>query len=216
MLTATAPATRTRRRVPLASGKTFSEGMPAEPVCRITVDQYHDMIRLGILIEGDPIELLEGWLARKMSKNPPHVFTGKLLRKALQKVIPRGWDVHSQDPITLDQSEPEPDLAVVVEKDDEYLKCHPIADDVALVIEIADSSLSRDKGWKKQIYARSGIAQYWVVNLIDSVIEVFSDPNGSTKSPDYRTHEILAGKQKVPVILNGKKVGSILVSDVLP
>lgn len=205
-----------RSRPAVAITQRLPDGMPSEPVCRITVDQYHDMIRLGILVEGDPIELLEGWLVRKMPKNPPHVVSGKLLRRALAKIIPRGWEIQSQDPITLGNSEPEPDLAVVADDEREYLKHHPTAADVALVVEIADSSLARDKGWKKRVYARAGISQYWVVNLVDSIVEVFSDPNGSTKTPDFRSHQVFDAKQKLPVVLNGKKIGTILVSDVLP
>lgn len=216
-MTATAiPSVNVRQRLSVANGRKLPDGMPAEPACRITVDQYHEMIRLGILVEGDPIELLEGWLVRKMPKNPRHVVAGKRLRKALEKVLPRGWDIHSQDPITLGSSEPEPDLAIVVENDTGYLKRHPTAKDAALVVEVADSSLSRDKGWKKRVYAQSAIPQYWVVNLVESAIEVFSDPSGSTKSPDYRMLQVFSDKQRVPVLLNGKKVGSILVSDVLP
>lgn len=209
------PSTRMRRRPTSARRATLPDGIPMEPACRITVDQYHEMIRQGILVEGDPIELLEGWLVRKMPKSPIHVVTGKRLRKALEKILPRGWDIHLQDPITLESSEPEPDLAIVVENDTAYLNHHPTSKDTALVIEVADSSLSRDKSWKKRVYARSAIPQYWVVNLVDSVIEVFSDPGGSARSPDYQTHQVFSEKQRVPVHLSGKRVGSILVSDVL-
>lgn len=216
MSAAAIPSAKTKQRRSDAKVRRLSDGMPVEPACRITVEQYHKMIRLGILVEGDPIELLEGWLVRKIPKNPRHVVAGKRLRKALEKILPRGWDIHSQDPLTLGSSEPEPDLAIVVENDTAYLKQHPTAKDTAVVIEVADSSLARDKGWKKRVYAQVAIPQYWIINLVDAAIEVFSDPSGSTKSPDYRTHQVFSEKQRVPVLLNGKKIGSILVSDVLP
>ena len=87
---------------------------------------------------------------------------------------------------------------------------------IGLVIEVADSSLPRDKGWKKAVYAQAKIACYWIVNLSESSIEVFTDPTGSSKHPDYRGHEVYNMKQRVPVFLNGKKVGSIAVSEILP
>lgn len=210
------PTVKVRQRPPVAKGRKLSDGMPVEPACRITVEQYHEMIRLGILAEGDPIELLEGWLVRKMPKNPPHVVAGKRLRKALAKVIPRGWEILVQDPITLGDSEPEPDAAVVVERAHDYLEHHPEPDDIGLVIEVADSSLPRDKGWKKAVYAHAKIACYWIVNLNESSIEVFTEPNSSSKHPDYRGHQVYNAKQRVPVFLHGKKVGSIAVSEILP
>lgn len=174
------------------------------------------MIRAGILSSDDPIELLEGWLVRKMPKNPPHVIAGKRLRRALAKVIPRGWDIWSQDPVTLSDSEPEPDVAIVAEQDHEYLEHHPEPDDVAVVIEVADTSLPRDKGWKKSVYARARIPCYWIVNLSDASIEVFTKPTGPAKTSDYLEHQVFRSKQRVPVILSGKRVGSISVSEILP
>ena len=174
------------------------------------------MIRAGILTEDDPIELLEGWLVRKMPKNPPHVVAGKRLRKLLAKIIPRGWEIRAQDPVTLADSEPEPDVAIVVDHEHEYLTHHPKPEDVGLVIEVADSSLPRDKGSKKAVYARAKIVCYWIVNLPEATIEVFTDPTVSSKNPSYRGHQVFTAKQRVPVILNGRKVGSVLVSDCLP
>src|SRR6476469_4194244 len=83
--------------------------VPTEPIFRLTVAQYHEMIRRGILAADDPIELLEGWLITKMSKNPPHRIATKKLLRALERLIPSGWYVDSQEPITTIDSEPEPD-----------------------------------------------------------------------------------------------------------
>jgi len=196
--------------------KAWTDGIPVEPVCRITVEQYHEMIQAGILGPDDPIELLEGWLVRKIAKDPPHVTANELLRDELSQMLPRGWSVRMQNPVTLPDSEPEPDLAVVRGTHRDYLGSHPMPDDIALVVEVAESSLQRDKGLKKTIYARAGAEQYWVFNLPDSTIEVFSVPTGSTKHPDYRKHQVFTAKQKVPVVLKGKKVESLLVADVLP
>src|SRR5437660_477834 len=87
--------------------------IPPEPIWRLTVRQYHDMIRLGILTDEHPVELLEGWLVTKMPKNPPHRLTNRRLRDSVERGVPTGWHVNVQEPITLDASEPEPDLSVV-------------------------------------------------------------------------------------------------------
>src|SRR5207244_4247908 len=130
--------------------------------------------------------------------------------------LPAGWSIRSQNPITLRDSEPEPDLAIVRGTWRSYKDKHPEPDNIGMIIEVADSSLPRDTGSKKEIYARSGIDIYWVVNLPDRVIEVFSDPNGSSRRAVYRQHQVFTAKQRVPIVLKGKKVGTLLVSDVLP
>lgn len=174
------------------------------------------MLRAGILTSDDPIELLEGWLARKMSKNPAHVVACELLSAALQVLLAVGWFIKREAPLSLIDSEPEPDLAIVRGRSRDYTEHHPAAKDVGVVIEVADSSRDRDLNLKKRIYARSGVNEYWVVNLPASQIEVFSEPNNSVKTPSYRSHRVYSAKQKLPLMLGGKKVGTILVADVLP
>ena len=191
-------------------------GIPTEPVCRISVEQYHDMIRAGILTSDDPIELLEGWLVRKMAKNPPHVVACELLNAVLQLLLASGWFIKREAPLSLLDSEPEPDLAIVRGRSRDYSERHPTAKDVGVVIEVADSSRDRDLNLKKRIYARSGITEYWVVNLPSEQIEVFSDPTSSAKTPSYRSHRVYTAKQKLTFVLGGKKLGTLLVADVLP
>src|SRR6266852_5662098 len=84
--------------------------IPDVPIYRLTVAQYHAMARAGILDEDAPVELLEGWLVQKMTKHRPHVLATELGRRALERLIPPGWHVAHQDPITAADSEPEPDL----------------------------------------------------------------------------------------------------------
>jgi Uma2 family endonuclease len=87
---------------------------------------------------------------------------------------------------------------------------------VVLVGEVADVSLDRDRGIKKRIYARAGIAVYWIVNLVDSIIEVYTLPSGPTEIPDYGNRQDFGIADAVPVILDGVEVGRIAVKDVLP
>jgi Uma2 family endonuclease len=180
------------------------------------VDEYHEMIRAGILKSGDPVELLEGWLILKMSKNPPHRLATYLARKAIEAAVPSGWYVDSQEPITTADSEPEPDITVVRGDPRQYGDRHPGPQDLALAVEVSDASLPRDSTLKKRIYARAGVPVYWIINLIDRKVEVFTNPTGPADEPDYRDHRGFAPADRVPVVLDGREVGSIVVSELLP
>src|SRR6266545_7649231 len=128
-----------------------SAAVPADVIWRFSVDQYHAIIRAGILTADDPVELLEGWLVTKMPKNPRHSVVTQQTREALVRVLPSGWYVNTQEPITTEDSEPEPDVAVVRGERRQYLDHHPGPQDVPLVIEVADSSLQRDRTLKKRL-----------------------------------------------------------------
>jgi Uma2 family endonuclease len=190
--------------------------MPPEPITRLSVEQYHEMIRAGILDEDEPVELLEGWLVTKMAKKPPHTVATKLAHDALGQCVPAGWHVRAQEPITTDTSEPEPDLSVPRGDVRIYLDRHPGPKDVGLVAEVADSSLDRDRGWKKRIYARARIPVYWIINLIDDKIEVYTDPTGPARKPDYRVHKDYGPSDQVPVVIDGKVIARLKVRDLLP
>lgn len=190
--------------------------IPTEPIGRLSVDHYHAMIQAGILTDDDPIELLEGWLVVKMSKNPPHRVVTRLIRQALERLIAEGWYVDSQEPITTLDSEPEPDVTVVRGDTLDYLDRHPNPEEVALVVEVAEATLKRDRSTKKRIYARAGIEVYWLVNLVNQQIEVYTEPTQSGKQPDYKQHHIYHPGDMLPVILNGGEIGQIAVHELLP
>ena len=185
-------------------------------IWRFSVDQYHAMIQAGILTEDDPVELLEGWLITKMSKNPRHTFATQLTRDTVASLLPLGWYVNVQEPITTGDSEPEPDVVVVRGDRRQYLDRHPGPQDVALVVEVADSSLQRDRSLKKRLYAAAGISGYWIVNLIDRQIEVYTEPSGPTEQPDYRQQQIYGPTDTVPVVVEDHEIGRLSVQDVLP
>jgi Uma2 family endonuclease len=190
--------------------------VPTEPIFRLSVEQYHDMIRAGILTEDDPVELLEGWLVTKMAKNPPHCLATELTREALGRLVPPGWFVNGQNPITTDTSEPEPDVAVVRGDRRQYQDRHPSPQDLALVTEVADTSLQRDRGSKKRIYARAGVPVYWIVNLTENQVEVYTAPSGPAERPDYGQRHNYGPSDEVPVVIDGREVGRIPVHDLLP
>jgi len=190
--------------------------MPPEPVCRLSVSQYHEMIAVGILTHDDTVELLEGWLVPKMVKNPPHSTARHFTTKALEQILPSGWHVRSQEPITLSDSEPEPDVAIVRGDPEQYGRSHPGPRDVALVVEVADASLARDRSIKKQVYARAGIPIYWIVNLQERRIEVYTDPSGPAEVPDYRQHKNHAVGSELSLMIEGREAGRTPVAALLP
>ncbi|MDZ4684774.1 MAG: Uma2 family endonuclease [Planctomycetaceae bacterium] len=190
--------------------------IPELPIWRLSVEQYHAMIEYGILQEGEPVELLAGWLALKMTKSPPHESAIRRLRRCLEERVGAEWIVDVQSPIELAESEPEPDLTVVRASDDDYAERHPTAGDVGLVIEVAQTTLGTDRGLKLRIYAAALIVEYWIVNLIDEQVEVYREPSLTEGRATYAKRQDYNAGQSVPLSLAGQPVGEIAVNDVLP
>jgi Uma2 family endonuclease len=189
--------------------------LPTEPIRRICVERYHEMIEAGVLTEDDPVELLEGLLVEKMSKTPPHCKTNRRMRLIIERLAPAGWFVDAQEPITTADSEPEPDLAVIRGDLEDY-SSHPGPQDLALVVEVSDSSLQRDRTLKLRLYARAMIPIYWVVNLVEGHIEVYTDPTGPDEKPAYPQRRDYGPADEVPVIIEGCEIGRIAAREVLP
>jgi Uma2 family endonuclease len=155
-------------------------------VVGLTLDQYVRMIEQGILPEGEPIELLDGFLVRKdrskagedpMTVGVEHMWAVKNLDRVLAEAKRLGCHVALQQPIALPpDGAPEPDGAVVRGSMDDYRARYPSAPDVPCVIEVADSSVHHDRVTKKRVYAKGGIAQYVIINLVDRQVEVFEEP----------------------------------------
>ncbi|MEG5030448.1 Uma2 family endonuclease [Microcoleus sp. AT8-B1] len=190
--------------------------IPNDLILRLSIEQYHAIIQAGILTDDDSVELLEGWLVFKMPKNPPHRATTRLVRTALENILPPGWYVDSQEPITLSNSEPEPDIVVVRGDTRQYLDRHPGAEDIALIIEVSDTTLQRDRTVKKRIYARAGIAIYWIVNLVEGLVDVYSQPIAEVEQPDYSQRLDFGRSAVIPIIIEGREIGAIAVDALLP
>jgi Uma2 family endonuclease len=189
---------------------------PAESLLRLSVEQYHDMARKGILTDEDRVELLEGLLVRKMTFSPAHHRATHRVQEALRKRIPVGYYVASPCSVALPTSEPEPDAAIVRGASDDYVDHHPAPADVALVVEVSDSSLRHDQTFKKSLYARSSLSVYWIVNLVDRRVEVYSDPTGDVDLPDYRTRRYFGETEQVPLVLDGRSLAEIPARELLP
>ncbi|MCU0543989.1 MAG: Uma2 family endonuclease [Oscillatoriaceae cyanobacterium Prado104] len=190
--------------------------IPNDLILRLSIEQYHATIQAGILADDDPVELLEGWLVFKIPKNPPHRVATRLVRIALENILPPGWYVDSQEPITLSNSEPEPDIVVVRGDTRQYLDRHPGAEDIAIIVEVSDRTLQRDRTIKKRIYARAGIPIYWIVNLAESQVEVYSQPLVGVDPPDYDRRLNYGRSALVPIIVEGVEIGAIDVNNLLP
>ncbi len=205
---------------PLTSVEESVARLPAEvptvPIYRLSVEQYHRMAEVGILLDGDPLELLEGWLVPKMTKNPPHESTIRLLYRHLHPLMPDDWTIDLQSPIELADSEPEPDLSIVRFTEDAYANRHPTAEAIGLVIEVAHTTLAIDRGIKRRVYAAAGIGEYWIANLMEEIIEVYTQPNPSAGGATYSQRHDYTPGQSVPLVLGGKTLGEIAVADVLP
>jgi Uma2 family endonuclease len=185
----------------------------ASGLYRWTVRQYDRMIQAGMIAAADRVELIEGLLVTKMGRNRPHVQAGNKGFWALARIFGPGWHVRKEDPVAVSQwSKPEPDLAVVRGEIADYDQRDVMAADVALVVEIADSSLPADQADMARVYAASGIPVYWIVNLVDRQLEVYSNPGPA----GYADAVAVKPGQDVPVVIDGVEVGRIAVADMFP
>ena len=200
---------------PMTAAPTVPYYLQQSTFRKFTLDQYHKMIETGVLMSGEPYELLEGHLVHKMSRGSPHDWAVQVLTKRFVRMMSDDWDVRSQCAITLPAgSEPEPDVAVVRGKTN-YRDHHPGPAEIGLLVEVSDSSLLIDRHDKGRIYARERIPVYWVVNVIDKVIEVYTQPAGSGDAAAYTKRDDYPVGTTVPVVLDGNTVGTIPVADVM-
>src|SRR5947209_5093975 len=159
-------------------------------IARFSVARYQRMIETGILTAEDKVELLENYVVLTLPRNPLHDGTIGLLQGVLLDRVPEGWDLRILSTVVLSDSQPEPDFAIVRGNARAYLARHPGPADIGLVIEVADSSLLRDQRDKTRIYARGGIPIYWIINLVDQRVEVYTQPSGSTSVPGYGSFQV--------------------------
>ncbi len=180
---------------------------------RLTIAEYDRLIESGLLPSGDKVELVAGMVIDKMGRNRPHIQAVKRGLEALTKVLPAGWHVAKEDPVAVPEwSKPEPDLAIVRGAVGDYDDRDVTAADIALVVEVADSSLAIDQVDKARVYAAGGIPTYWIVNLVERRLEVHTDPGPE----GYRAVRTLSAGNQVPVVVEQGVVGLVAVSDILP
>jgi Uma2 family endonuclease len=151
-----------------------------------------------------------------MPRNPLHDGAVQLVTEALPRVVPQGWRLRVQLTVVLADSQPEPAFSIVRGDARAYLTRHPGPADVGLIGEVAESSLLRDQCDKTRIYARSGIPCYWIVNLVDQRIEVYTQPSGPAAVPSYASFQLYQLGDAVPLVLDGNTVATIPADELLP
>ena len=183
---------------------------------RFSRAEYERLIDLGVFQPGDPIVLIGGELMGAEPQGAPHYTAIRKTAKALEAAFGPGWEVRTEGPIGLDEdSEPEPDVAVVPGSPEDYSRAHPSRP--VLTVEVSESSLAVDRQRKGSLYARAGLADYWVLNLVDRVLEVYREPVSDSASLfgwRYARSEVFDASARVtPLATPGS---SIPVSQLLP
>jgi len=178
--------------------------------------EYERLIEAGVFKPGEPIELIGGVLAVAEPQGSAHFTAIRLVEEALRAAFGPGWDVRVQGPIALDdESEPEPDVAVVPGTARDYRDAHPARP--VLVVEVAGSSLASDREDKGSLYARAGLTEYWIVNLVERRLEVYREPALETSAPfgwRYRSMRVLGPESSVAPL--AAPTASVRVTDLLP
>lgn len=183
---------------------------------RFTRAEYDRLIELGIFQPGEEIELIGGELLVAEPQGAPHYTSIRRTANALEAAFGRGWEVRTEGPIALDDdSEPEPDVAVVPGKPEDYSRSHPSRP--VLTVEIAESSLAVDRRHKGSVYARASLADYWVLNLVDRVLEVYREPVPDATAPfGWRYARLDVFDASAGVSPLARPDASVRVADLLP
>jgi len=165
-------------------------------ITRYSVDDYEEMVRLGVLTENDRVELIRGEIVPKMAIGPKHGGCLKRFNRVLSERAAGRAIIGIQDPVRLPDSEPEPDVSVLKPRADYYATAHPQPPDILLLVEIGDSSLDEDRNVMKPLYAEAGIEEFWIANLRDDCLEVYRGPQSDGT---YRETRILQRGQSTDI-----------------
>ena len=178
--------------------------------------EYDRLIEVGFFQPRDPIELIGGQLVVAEPQGSYHFTSIQAVEEVLRTTFGPGWQVRGQGPVALDdESEPEPDVAVVPGSFRDYVAGHPSRP--VLVVEVSESSLAFDRHHKGSVYARAGLADYWIVNLVDRVLEVYRDPGPDpTASFGWRYQSVGVFERGASVSPLSLPAARIRVTDLLP
>lgn len=181
-----------------------------------TTHEYDEMLRVGILREGEPVELVGGLIRKKMGKTPEHMAAKTRTLHALYRILPVGWHAVSEDAVYISgYDEPEPDITVRRGELSDYDRRKATAEDIALLVEVSASSLGTDRGEKLLAYAAAGIPTYWIVNLNTRRVEVYTAPSAADGA-GYARRDDRAEADHIDVVIDGHTVGVIAVAALLP
>ena len=190
-------------------------GPPEIKVRHWTRIEYDRLVECGVFRPGDPVELLGGLLVVADPQGSRHFAAIRAAEEALRAAFGPGWDVRAQGPIALDEdSEPEPDLAVVPGSFRDYRSAHPSRP--ALVVEVAESSLLLDRDHKGSLYARAGLADYWIVNLADHRLEIYREPAPHAGAPfGWRYRSLVVAERDAVVSPLAAPAARVRVADLV-
>lgn len=168
---------------------------------RFTLAEYHRLIELGFLTEGDRVELIRGELVQMAAKGTLQSVCNTKLVRELARLLGDRVVVRGQEPVILStNSEPEPDVVIAKGHPDDYLLNHPYPKDILLIIEVSDSTLEYDQTIKLPLYAEAQIQAYWIVNLIANQLEQYSQPYQNTQGNfGYRMKQIMLRNEVVTI-----------------
>ena len=165
---------------------------------RFTITEYHRLADLDFFTEDDRVELIKGEIIKMAAKGKAHSVCNTRLYRELFKLLEEKVTIRGQEPIIINDSEPEPDLTIVKNTPDDYFLNHPIPSDIFLIIEVADSSLKYDQEIKLSLYAEADISDYWIFNLVNYYLECYSDPYQDLQGKfGYRHKSIILPNESV-------------------
>ena len=206
-------ATQTQPTIPAQMNPGPSTGLVPY---RLTVAQFLRMIEAGIFQDKDDVELLAGRLIKKMTKDDPHDFAVTSLGQKYRGILGPSWVVREEKSVVLGRYwRPEPDLTAVRGPLDRYRTRAPRPADIGLLAEVADSTYAKDRGLKWTKYAACKVATYWIVNIPERRVEVYSSPTGRGNAARYQERRDYGPDDEVPVIVEGRELGRIKVSEIL-
>ncbi len=179
----------------------------------LSVAGYDKLIKHGILPETNRFELINGRIVEKDEKGPTHCVSSELVAEAIRRLLPAGWHVDKEAPVRIPtrKSEPEPDVSMIRGQIRDYKDHHPGPADVALVVEVTRTSLSKDRKLAR-VYAAAVIPVYWIVNIPKRRLVVYANPIGG----QYPAPTILGETDSVDLVIASQVVGTIAVADLLP
>jgi Uma2 family endonuclease len=178
--------------------------------------EYEQLTEMGIFQPGERLELLDGLLVVREPQGTPHATAIRLAVSALRAIFGVGWVVDAQLPVALDDdSEPEPDVSVVPGDARAYRRAHPTHP--VLIVEVAETSLAVDRSLKAGLYARARVTDYWIVNLIDKVVEVYREPVASESAPHgWRYATVVIARPPDAIAPLASPHARVAVADLLP
>jgi Uma2 family endonuclease len=184
---------------------------------RISASEYLRMIVSGVFPPDARMELLDGILVEHMTKFAPHNFAVMQLGILVGGTLPDAWLLREEKSLVLGRFwRPEPDIAVIRGPIARYRAADPKASDVGLLAEVSESTYAYDRGVKWRAYAAARVRVYWIVNLPDCRIEVYTDPVGRGKKASYREAATFGPDAEIPVVIDGQEVGRLAVREILP